>query len=876
MAGLAEGLTKALERVVQPALEKAGERLRVVPEAAARGTAERPAILERALRNAPKEGELPAGVREAGKDVPFAGPEKFRQPSRTVPTAERESLANIVDDAKVRIAGLWKAEPGLPKDIGDAFSETRGIEKRIRQQVELELRDDVMKPIAGLGKESFAKARRVWDFMVNADRAAQAAAQGLDEVDGIPKKDLEALVASTWNALDPVQRDVHERVRRKYDEAFELAIARGFVKPEQRLEAYSPIRRMAMVLNAMFEERGETGVETEKLAQFLRRGISGGVRQTDGLTLLTDYLTSIRRRIAQEDLLAQLVADKTIHFTDHPEIATRLATGKPLPPGLSLYELRPGRIGYIKKNPAQQVMDGVLDHMNMPKGRDRGRALVFPDRIVKALETYSPRVPGDDESAIYKLGRAYTRAFTVYNPAVTAVNFASDHVLALSRAVSEGGAAQALGFLREWPDAVKSAVGGVFFDKGGEKFERALREGLTSSTYTSEAGGLPVSDILKEFHEAPARSLMQTAKEALAFIPDQLAKGRQAVELMPKIAAGEEALRRTGDLSAYGKIGKDITIDFTKAPAATRNPTFQFMAPFYAFFGAATPYVLEMAKKNGGRNPMLAAIVAVPTTTMLWNYQNEEFAKVERSLPEHEQMNLHVIIADAEGHVLRDPTGRPVVKRLQYWVPEEVAKMFGLGNLPSRLRQVTEGRVTPSEFASQSGSAAAKQWVGHIMPAKLALEFGMGRSWYSGEEIKRSEALAGAIPQTKMVHNFILGAKSYGLKEQALRTGSEAFGLSQAGLEQRGTASLDAALMDAKRDLQKARLRMRRFLIRQDTAGAQEAMKDMAAARDRLKRVATAIRAEGRKPKVSMLDLTGNAAATEDEQEIDQVPGGAQ
>jgi len=269
---------------------------------------------------------------------------------------------------------------------------------------------------------------------------------------------------------------------------------------------------------------------------------------------------------------------------------------------------------------------------------------------------------------------------------------------------------------------------------------------------------------------------------------------------------------------------------------------------------------------------MMAAIIAVPTTTMLWNYQNEEFAAVERSLPEHEQMNLHIIIAGPDGKPLRDPTGRPVVKRLQYWVPEEVAKMFGLGNLPSRMREVGSGRVSPKEFVDRSARGAAKQWVGHIMPAKLALELGMGRNWYSGEEQKLSESAAGIIPQSKTLHNFVLGQKSYGLKEQALRTGTEMLGLGQAGLTQRGKATLDAELIDAKRDLTAARQRMRRFLLRQDTARAATALKDLEAARDRLKRVAAAIRAEGRKPKVSQFDEMGGANDSEDE-ETDSATG---
>jgi len=839
--GLGRGLSQAFRGIAESA----------VPEAGARGTAAAPAILERALKRMPAAGELPAGVREAGLDVPFAGPESMRRASRTVPApATRKTIADITDDAKVWLGSLFLGEAGLPKKMREDFGETRAFERRIREQVELELKDDVFKPISGLGRQTYAKARQLSDFMVNADRLAQIAHNKVDTVDGLTKAELEGAVPRLWAALDGDTRAVHESVRQKYDDAFETAVERGWVSEESRNEAYSPIKRMAMVLDAVSKDRGEEGVMSEPLVQFLRRGHEGGHRNTDAVTLLSDYLSVVRRRVAEEDLLTKVLNDQTINFTDRSEIKAIREAGGPLPPGLAYYVPRPGKIGYMgAKDPIQQAMDGAIDGltarqtaaMKRARANELARGFVLPKRVAEALENFNPRIPGESENRIYRGAQAFTRMFTSYNPAVTSVNFVSDHALALTTLAAEGGPGRVLGFLREWPDAFGSAIGGVFFGKGGRKYARALHEGLASSTFTYDVGGAPVSGILKELHETDSRNLLKKAVPgALQF----LANLRQAGELTPKIAAGEEALKRLGNLAEYGRVGRNITVDFSKGPAIMRNPTARFMAPFYTFFGAVTPKILALSTDKSTRGTMLAGIAAVPTAIMMWNYQDDEFAAVERSLPEFEQLGLHVIVAGPDGRPLKDPTGKPVVKRIQYWVPEQVASMFGLGNLPSRLRRVTERYQTPAELAGSVAAGAGRFWAGSLMPARMAIEMGYKRNLLTGQEESGSDLVTGLVPQVRMTREHILAAKTWGQKEAAKRTMSALGGMTQTSITRTGPGIKNAALVDAKRDFDDANMRVRSLLINGETAKAEEAMKRRDKARDRLARVAGVAQAQ--------------------------------
>jgi hypothetical protein len=839
---LIEGLSSALDKVFT----------RAVPEAADRGTAEAPTILTKALANAPKPGELPPGIRERAPDVPFAGPEQMRQASRvTAAPATKQTLSDIVDNTYTGLSGLFKSEPGLPNDLNESFGETRSLERRIRDQVELELRDETLAPIANQGKQSYVQAQQLWDYMVNADRTAQAAAQGLDTVDGIPARTVEKATADTWNALTPAAQAAHENVRKKYDEAFQFAIQRGWIDPARYREGYSPIKRMAMVLDAMRQAGGEDGIGSDALVQFLRRAKSGGLRETDGTVLLTDYLTSIRRRAAQEDLAAKIINDPTLNFTDHPDVKNLMAAGKPLPKGLAYWTPEPGGMGYIQKDPLQHSLDGALDGMNMPQNRDRGRQFVLPTRVAEALNNYNPRIPGEAENAIYRNSRAFSRVFTSYNPAVTSVNLVSDHALALTSLAAEGGPGRVMGFLREWPDAAKSAIGGVFFGKGGAKYKRALNEGLASSTFTYDVGGAPVSNITQQFRAADSRTgLKAAAQAAAAALPDFLAKARQTGEMIPRIAAGQEALQRTGNLSEYGRVGREITVNFSKGPAIMRNPTAGFAAPFYTFFGAVTPKILSLATDKSTRGGMLTALAAVPTTVMLWNYHDDDYEKVENSLPDYERDNMHYIVPGPDGKPLMDPTGKPIVKRLQFWVPEQVASMFGLQNLPSRMRRVAEGRSTVGDFAGESASTAGRFWAGSILPARLALELGFGRSLLTGQEQKPADAIVNMIPQAKLIRDAVLNAKSFGPREAARRTLSSLAGLPDAAVVRKGGGTLDADLMDAKRDLGLATARMRNFYINGDTARGKDAEKDMKEATDRLQRIGLAMQATGKKPDI--------------------------
>src|SRR5574339_283609 len=129
-----------------------------------------------------------------------------------------------------------------------------------------------------------------------------------------------------------------------------------------------------------------------------------------------------------------------------------------------------------------------------------------------------------------------------------------------------------------------------------------------------------------------------------------------------------QALQRTGSTAEFGRAARIGTLPYgAGAPANVRNATARFLAPFMQFMGLATNRVVEMVGTNGSRTRILAGLTAVPTATMMWNMQNEEFQRVEDSMPEYERDQMHVIIPDPTDPTkpALDRNGKPIVMRLR-------------------------------------------------------------------------------------------------------------------------------------------------------------------------------------------------------------------
>jgi hypothetical protein len=532
---------------------------------------------------------------------------------------------------------------------------------------------------------------------------------------------------------------------------------------------------------------------------------------------------------------------------------------------LAWYKPKPGQVGYVNKEVEEAIFDGVLDALPTAPFSDDGRGFVLPRRVVAALEGFNPRIPGEHESAFFAAGRNYASAFTVYNPAVTVLNMLSDAPLAFVGGLPDE-AARPMGFLR-MGEAYKSAFNGVVRGKRDEAFTRALQNRVATSTQTFDLGGRPGSRTLEDFVETPtfAENLKRFAQgdigagaaAAKRGVLAPLAQARQVAELAPKIAAGEEALARTGSIQEYGRVGRNITLDFAKAPAATRNPALRFAAPFYAFFGSITPRMAQLATRKGSRNRVLAAMAAVPTAIMLWNYHDEDYRRVEHSLNSFERDQLHWIQPGFDGKPAVDDDGKPIVRRIRYFLPEEVAKIVGLGNMPSRIARVVGRRDTFQDLIESIGTGAAQGIAGQVLPARLVAELSTGRELSTGEDIDPLGSFIGSFPQARVVEKGILNIRDDGPVEGSLKTLEEnVLGFSEASVRRRGKGLFDVDLADAKREVQEHRRKMVKAYGNGETAKGDDEFKLMQEAVKDLRRIAQAIMEErGEAPDVTPEEL---------------------
>lgn len=888
------GVRRVLSEVLEGVFQKA------VPPKAGRGPkgklTETPEILARAIDQSgqvlqERQGVAP-GSRIAGRDVPFLGPEEARLATRTTADpSTMKTLGEKVDDLKVFFAGLSRSEPGLPTSLGvpkggfvakgksmtrvghtlesggletgDMFAELRSMIRGLRDGVEVRMADEILAPLkAGIGtaarktgsaqREVFGKVRQLSDYMVWADRAAELAAnQKKTTIDGFTEeKVLEALRKTAVVLEDSSIRETHSNLRAVADSYFDAAVERGWIHPDRYRDAYSPLRRLAMVLDASNEHRGATPLGADELQQFMRRGMdSGGGRETDIVTLWTNYMVSTERRIAEEEVFSHILRDDTLNLTKHfadGDIPVAMRSK------VRWYKPKPGQVGYVNKEVDHAMLDGVLDALPTASFADDSRGFAMPRRVVDALEGFNPRIPGENESMFYGLGRNYASAFTVYNPAVTMLNLLSDTPLAFIGGLPNE-PARPLGFLR-LGDSLKSAFNGVVRGVRDERFTRALENRIATSTHTFDLGGRPASTTLREFQEVPSfvdklkkftqgdvKAGGEIAGEGLGLV----AKARQVVELMPKIAAGEEALARTGSIKEYGRVGRNITLDFAKAPQATRDPAFRFAAPFYAFFGSISPRVAQLSTRKGSRNRMLAAIAAVPVSVALWNYHDEDYRRVEHSLNAFERDQLHWIVPGADGKPMVDDTGKPVVKRIRYFLPEEIAKIVGLGNMPSRIARVINRRDTVQDMFESIGKGAVQGVTGQILPARLVAELSTGRSLSTGEDVDPMQSFIGGFPQARAIEKGILNVRTEGAVEGTLKTLEEnILGFSEASVRRRGKGLFDVDLMDAKRAVQEHRRKMVKAYGNGETAKGDDEFKKMKEAVIVLQRVAKAVQAE--------------------------------
>jgi hypothetical protein len=808
-----------------PTIPGLGSRIAEALDAVARPAV--PDVVERLAGRVPVSDTV-SEIAQRARGVPFYGnPEVLAETRATVNVTQ--GVADKIQALKTALGGFFRSEPNLGRDVQEHFYTARWK----REAAGANATQDVAQALAPLTRDPVNQMALLADYMKTANDVAQARRDGSQMINNKP---VEAWIQSLdlldqHVRSDPEVQVAHDNVRKLLDDLHMDMVNRGYTTLDSYLEDYTPMRRIDGIVRGLANMWGEE-LKSPTLAVLRHRKGGQGRTETNLIEVLHDVLSDYYRKVPIDDLFAELRRDPTLNFTD------QYAIGDAIKPGHAVYDPGPGMPGYARKTDVDYTVDGLLHSMPISesiKAREFHGGYVFPTHVAKALKRFNQRPLDDIENPFFHWGSKVARGLTVYNPANTNLNRASDLLLALTGLPGEQ--AHPLGILRWYGPSMRAAYNGVrgkgstVIKIGGQPvdvWDLAQREGLTSGTIIHDIGGEPMPGALQQFipEDEVARPGM------LRMVLNSMQKDRMATEVTPRIAAGLEALERTGDIREFGRVGRDITLRFGAGqPAAARLPWVRMISPFMQFIGLATSRVTDALKTSGSRGRMIASLVAVPTAAMMWNNQSDEFKDVEHSLSDFERNQLHLIVADWNdpSKVKRDRTGKPVVLRFRFWVPEEVARTVGLGNLPSRIRRVAEGREKPIDFLKQTAVQPVQSISDLMTMPSLIEDFATGKS-ASGRQLSVVERGLRFSPAATGLAEGYRGYQNAGLAEGIKRTLEEWGAVRFAMVQRRGKTTLDADFIAAKRNLSDARLRYRIMLQNGDISRAREARKEMDAA----------------------------------------------
>lgn len=747
-------------------------------------------------------------------DVPYAGSEALKPYVRATKAPEGSSAADLIQKTKRALGGFVNAEPNLPKPYQEMFLEARYKVESAQTRADKVVLDRVASKLEG---DVTSKARLMSDYLTLADEFADLQSRfakdpntpvygrGGATIDQV-ERDLHAVMGEMRKAPDVVQAS--QGFRAVTDELFNDMVRYGLIAPNRYRKDWTPRQQIMEMARGMTEAYGDQSVGGEVLSIMERRTKTGGVTETNMVEVLRKVLREFNEKVAGDDLVLRILADPALNRTE--EFATK---DIPLPKGWGRYQPRPGLPGWRLPEAEAHVAAGVSDELSKGSRYATPRDAILPEDMIGRLENFysPPPRPGIEESA-YKAGRAMARAFTVYNPSNTAMNAVSD--FALASLGLPGEKSNLGGFLRFYPQAAVEAVRGAF---GGRSalYERGVQEGLGSATFVGATGGESVPANLA------AAIGKEPSKNPLGHVANAMRRARMAVEMAPRLAAGLAAEAKTGSSAEFGRVGRAITLPYgAGAPEHTRSPFLRFAAPFTQFLGLATDRVAKLLTLPGSRGRAWAAVLAVPTAAFMWNRQNESFRQVEMALNRRDRYALHVIVPDAENpdEPARDVNGKPVVLRVRYFVPEEVAATFGLSNIPARAADLLEGRTTPGEMAAYSAASSIEQVGSQIVPAQIAASVASGRDLRTGQEVPRGEIITRSIPIVREISEGVKGVQNEGPLEGAKRLAEEFSGARFATPAKKGRA--DADLEELKYKLKDVRGKMRSAYRKGDRATA--------------------------------------------------------
>lgn len=773
-----------------------------------------PAIPEAAQRLAAPEAQLlagkaaPSSVGQRAMGIPFEG-----NPELQAATRSTEMKVNTIEDmtrnVKRGFMSLFQADPDLPKDLQRKFIDARHGQNMADELAAKTVRD-VHAPILGDAR----RIARVFDYSVTADEVAQAARDGRDTIHGLPVEKWVDQLDKLKKVLDtdPVSAQVVKNRQAMWDGIHEDMVKEGAIVPERYAEDYTPMRHITSVVRGLANVTGDDGLVKELSAAQRRIG-GGGPRETNLALIEHKVISKYLQWKAMKGTFTELMADPALNRTG------QFTMGDVLPHGWSTWQPGPGMPGYVPKDPDAELLSGLVktlyekqkstglntaESKALTKARqEQARVVsggyVVPTPLAQAFQNFSNTIPSQASNGAYKAGALAARWLTVYNPRNTFLNLMSDLPVAMLGLPGEK--AHPMGVLRFYTTGLRSGLQHAFTGKSQVIEVNGQKIDISGLINQEAVGGTT--------HMAQIQGGEGIHPELTGLVPDEVSKNplqllgdfaknfRQGVELAPRIAAGLDALMRTGSEKEFGRVAHASTLEYgAGAPLASKQPALRLISPFLQFAGLALGRVGELVGTKGSRARTITAIVGLPVVTMMWNMRNEAFRKVNDAIPDYERQSPYVILSDFKNidEPLRDIEGKPVVWRFRLSVPEQAMQMVGLGNLAPRIGRVVSGQDKPMTFAKETGQGMGESIASQLTTPGLVDAVARGQDRF-GQELDIGQKIMRVAPLGKVFAEGVSATKDYGPAEGAKRAAEELTGFSAANVEHRGKALLDATLL---------------------------------------------------------------------------------
>jgi hypothetical protein len=812
-------------------LAAAAEKVKALPEMAGEVAAGmKPAIpgaLERAAApNAMIEKAVAAGseVGQRSPTVPFIGQPGLQSATRAT-FHPYKTLEDQVRTWSEGAKGFFRSDPGLPADLQRSMIDMRHGEGHASYLAAAALRD-AHAPVMG----DLPKVTATQDYRITADNVAQAlrdkrsSIRVLDDRGKLidtpvdkwiaQKQQMEAspmlkdpAVAQTIQNMAGLWKDVHADM-----------VNEGAIIPERYLSEYTPMREMHSVASGLARVIGDDHL-VDKLTQTQRRAGGGGARETNLADVEHRVLTKYFEWKALKKTFNSIMSDPSLDRSAQFDPAD-------VPPhGWEWYSPGPGMPGYVPKAPEQEMLDAgmrslyekvtsgtanAFDRLQLTNLRtantnffQNGRLIPAP--LAKAFRQM--RISGvSDESSVWtKVGRSVMRFIIPYNPKSRIANVIGDIPVAMMGLPGE--AAHPLGIMKWYPTG----------------FVAGMRDAFNGGSTHVNIGGhvVDVSDLIHE-HNIAGNTMMSQMASGTKIHPEltglvdpsqlpQMGPGRflqsfaQGLELGPRIAAGLDALQRTGNPQEFGRVAQRSTLEYgAGAPAWARDPHLRVMSPVLQFAGLLMGRMVDLLQAKGSRARTIAALIGIPAGIAAWNFHDDDYKKIANSIPEFARdQSLFIVPNPMTGKPWIDVTGKPVISRLQWNVPDQMLSLVGLGNLTTRVGRVASGRDTPLQFAQESGGSVAKNFADYLTVPGLLRDVLSENDRY-GRPQDMGDRIMKVAPILRAPAEAIKAGKDYGLGVAAARFAEEGTGQSFVKPTMHGQAVLDAGMMERRQAVKDA------------------------------------------------------------------------